>query len=67
MHGLSRSGPDIGDTGAEHHPLGGSQQHAELYERVFANDLVGPDRLIPSVFQPTHGLTLQIGVGSAGE
>jgi hypothetical protein len=67
MHGLRRAGPDISDTRSEHRPLGDSQQHTELHERVFAIDLVGPNSLIPSVFQPPHGLTLQIDMRRAGE
>jgi len=46
---------------------GRGQQHAELHKGVLADDLIRPNRLIASVFQPPHGRTLQIGLRGAGE
>jgi hypothetical protein len=67
VHGLRRPGPDIADKGAEHRPLGRGQQHAELHKGILADDLIRPNRLIASIFQPPHGRTLQIGLRGAGE
>ena len=65
--GLRLAGPDVGDGGAEHHPLSCGQQHGDLDQGVLADDLVGPHGAVPGVFQPGNGFTLQDGVRGGGQ
>jgi hypothetical protein len=65
VHGLRRPGPDVGDAGAEHHPLGRCQQYSDLHEGVLAEHLVGPHGAMPRTFKPVYGVSLQIGMRGA--